>query len=78
MLVLMHIKLLGEEYLLSDGAWLPRGEKKHKERQQSSHEMTQTHIDTTEMCSRPSTQFKYYVLDIYPSLDGARVAQWVR
>jgi hypothetical protein len=30
------------------------------------------------MCSRPSTQFKYYVLDIYPSLDGARVAQWVR
>jgi hypothetical protein len=55
MLVLMHIKLLGEEYLLSDGAWLPRGEKKHKGRQQSSNEMTQTHIDTTEMCSRPST-----------------------
>jgi hypothetical protein len=27
MLVLMYIKLLGEEYLLSDGAWLPRDEK---------------------------------------------------
>jgi hypothetical protein len=23
----MYVKLLGEEYLLSDGAWLPRDEK---------------------------------------------------